>query len=437
MQKFGYKCEIPLKGRGKIRGNNVRGKFVSDYDMRYKKRPDEDYWQYNWRMCRNKDLGIYPLEWAEVATIMNEELDQNYDESKYRKDYQIGSKFVEMKMREADWGKEELERLEELRIELELKKKQVQTENVYYNRIFREHSREILQVEKIAEAIEKAELDVPNFEPLMPEKFGESWLLTISDIHAYKIFESISNSYSKETLEYRMNKLLGEMMALVRKEDIAKLTILNAGDNLEGILRASSLSVLELGVIDTVVEYRRWLVQWLVELSSVVEIDYIHLISSNHTETRPLNTRAGQMPKEDLERDLANYVYDMVNSNPRAKERINVIVPTEAFHIFNLEGFNILAHHGHGIRNAEKFLTSIERKKRIFIDYMVMGHYHHESLKTIGETPTNDVEILRVPSIIGTDSYADSLGTGAKSSAVVFKFEENKGRTEEKKIILN
>ena len=97
--------------------------------------------------------------------------------------------------------------------------------------------------------------------------------------------------------------------------------------------------------------------QWLIELSSVVEIDYIHLISSNHTETRPLNTRAGQMPKEDLEKDLGNYVYDMINSNPRARERINVIIPTEAFHIFNLEGFNILAHHGHGIRNVEKFLT--------------------------------------------------------------------------------
>ena len=65
------------------------------------------------------------------------------------------------------------------------------------------------------------------------------------------------------------------------------------------------------------------------------------------------------------------------------------------------------------------------------------GHLHHGEIKTIDEGIDNDCEIIGLPSIIGTDGFADSLLEGSKPSAVLFRFEQGKGRNQENKFILN
>ena len=175
------------------------------------------------------------------------------------------------------------EEIKTLTIELELERKKKQTEAVYYNRVLRENARQDMLYERVEQAIKKAEISVPEFKPLQIQNQDEEWLLGIADIHAYKYFESITNKYNKEILEQRMNVLLGELIKEIEKNNISKLTILNGADDLEGIIRNSQLQSLELGLIDTVIEFQRWLLEWLNQLSKYVEIRYIHLIASNHT----------------------------------------------------------------------------------------------------------------------------------------------------------
>ena len=206
--------------------------------------------------------------------------------------------------------KKALEEINLAKIELEMAAKKKQTEAIYANKVLREHAREEMLKDRVVEAVQKADkIPLPEFEALQISKIGNSeYLLGISDVHAYKMFTSITNTYSKAILEQRMAELLSNVINLVVNEKLDHITVLNGGDDLEGILRESALSMLELGVIDTIVEYRRFMAKWLSELSKYVKIKYIQLISSNHTETRPLNTRAGQMPKEDFEKDIANYI---------------------------------------------------------------------------------------------------------------------------------
>ena len=213
---------------------------------------------------------------------------------------------------------------------------------------------------------------------------------------------------------------------------IQKLTILNGGDNLEGIIRQNQLQSLELGLIDTVIEFQRWLLEWLNQLSQYVHIRYIHLISANHSQIRPLGSKADQFPKEDLEKIIVNYINDMCKNNPR----IEVITPERDFVIFEMAGYNIIAHHGHRIKDAGKYVEKMSRKLRIFIDYGIFGHLHNESLNTLDEGVDNDCEIIKLPSIMGTDIFADKLLKGAKPSAILLRFEEGKGRNQENKFIL-
>lgn len=402
-------------------------------EAKYKRMSDESYDDYWWRICSNKDLGIYnELTWDDVGEVLNHELNENYTSSRWRKNYQMMKLGFDKARREGLETDDQLDEMRLLKMELEMERKKVQTESVYYNRILREHSREEMLFERVSDVIKKVELDIPEFKPLKLQKNNEEWLLGFSDIHAYKYFESITNKYNKEILERRMNQLMAEIIESVQVNDISKLTILNGGDSFEGILRSSALQSLELGVIETVVEFQRWLLEWLNQLSKYVEIKYIHLISANHSETRPLGTRAGQFPKEDLEIVVANYVYDMCKYN----SRIEVVIPDEAFALFNMAGYSVIAHHGHGIRDKRKYIERMSRKLRVFIDYGIFGHLHHGEIKTIDEGIDNDCEIIGLPSIIGTDSFADSLLEGAKPSALLFKFEEGKGRIQENKFIL-
>lgn len=402
-------------------------------DIRLKRMSDESVDSYIYRICRNKDMGIYDLTWKEVGSILNDELDRDFTESAYRKEYQAMQRGIDMMVGKKADLEEYAEEIKLLKMELEMERKKKQTEAVYYNRVLREHAREEMLYERVADAVSKAELLLPEFLPITPTDNRQEWLLGFSDIHAYKHFESITNKYNKEILENRMDRLLGEVIRKIEKEGITKLTVLNGGDSLDGIIRNSQLQSLELGLIDTVVEFQRWLLEWLNHLSEYVYIDYIHLTASNHTQTRPLNSRADQFPKEDLEKIIANYVYDMCRDHPR----INVIVPEREFALFELAGYQMIAHHGHRIRSPEKYVDKMSRKLRKFIDYAIFGHLHHEAIHTIDEGEDNDCEIIRLPSIIGTDEYADKLLKGSKASALLLRFEEGKGRNQENKFILN
>jgi hypothetical protein len=87
-----------------------------------------------------------------------------------------------------------------------------------------------------------------------------------------------------------------------------------------------------------------------------------------------------------------------------------------------------------GKKNAIRDLSMLHRK---FFDFLYVAHFHHGGSLTVGEGSTNDIEIIQVPSVMGSDEYADSLMTGAKAGAIFDVYEQGKGRTINYKIKLN
>lgn len=407
-----------------------------NFDVKYKRMSDEEVDDYIWRICSNKDSSIYDLTWEEVGDILNLELDEDFTSSKWRKNFQVMKKGYDRAIHKNVNTEKELENLKIAKIEADMATKKKQTEAIYANKILREHARAEMLKQRVIDAIANADkIPLPNFEPLQVSRVGQKeYLLGITDIHAYKIFTSITNSYSKLELEKRMTELLYEVKELVKAEGIDHITVLNGGDNFEGLLRASALAILELGVTDTVIEFRRFMAKWLVDLSEVVKVKYIHLISSNHGEIRLLNMRAGQMPQEDFEKDIANYIYDILNNN----DRIEVIVPETPYYHLQIAGQDLLCHHGHGIGDYKVYLDSMSRKLKVWFTSLVVGHLHSEKIDTIYEDiDGGDVELIRLPSIIGSCNFSDSINKGAKSSAIVIRFDEEKGRDREYKFVLN
>jgi hypothetical protein len=398
-----------------------------------KRREDESLKQYEIRICSNKER--YSLSWDQVAEVLNQERGESWGESKYRKwfaAFKDGMEYTKQQNIESD---EILSELELKKIELLEERKKLQTINVEYNKISREKSRRDLFFEHVTQKIEEiGSLPSPTFKPLQTNDGKKAGILGFGDEHFGKEFVSENNEYNEQIYLERMNKLLHEAVNIIEKEQLDELTIINGADSVEGMaLRVSQLTALQYGFIDQVIKYSRYKVEWLKELSKYVKIRYIHIPSANHTELRLHNTSRSEMPKEDVERIIAAYIHDMLKDN----ERIEVPMCDEGIVDFELLGFNIVACHGHQLKGKKNAIRDLSMLKRKFFDYLYISHFHHGSSLTVNETETNNVEVVQLPSVMGSDEYADTFMSGAKAGANLSIYETNKGRTISYSFILN
>ena len=398
-----------------------------------KRREDESLKQYEIRVCSNKER--YNLSWDQVAEVLNHERGESWGESKYRKwfaAFKDGMEYTKQQNIESD---EILSELELKKIELLEERKKLQTINVEYNKISREKSRRDLFFEHVTQKIEEiGSLPSPTFKPLQTNDGKKAGILGFGDEHFGKEFVSENNEYNEQIYLNRMNKLLYETVRVIEKEHLDELTIINGADSVEGMaLRVSQLTALQYGFIDQVIKYSRYKVEWLKELSKYVKIRYIHIPSANHTELRLHNTSRSEMPKEDVERIIAAYIHDMLKDN----ERIEVPTIDEGIVDFELLGFNIIACHGHQLKGKKNAIRDLSMLRRKFFDYLYVSHFHHGSSLTVGETETNNVEVIQLPSVMGSDEYSDTFMSGAKAGANLSIYETGKGRTISYNFILN
>jgi hypothetical protein len=398
-----------------------------------KRREDESLKQYEIRICGNKDK--YNLSWDQVAEVLNSERGETWSESKYRKwfaAFKDGFDFASTQNIESD---EVLNELELKKIELLEERKKLQVVRGEYNKIARDKSRKDLLFEYVSQKIEEVgTLPSPTFETLQTNNGKKAGVLGFGDEHFGKEFVSENNEYNEQIYLERMSKLLSDTIEIIKKENLDELTVLNGADSVEGMaLRVSQLTALQYGFIDQVIKYARYKVEWLKELSKHVKVKYIHIPSANHTELRVHGTSRGEMPKEDVERIIAVYIHDMLKDN----ERIDVPMYDEGIVDFDILDYSIVAAHGHQIKNKKNAIRDLSMLKRKFFDFMYVSHFHHGNTLTVGEGLSHNIEVIQLPSIMGSDEYSDSFFSGAKAGASLDIYEEGKGRSVSYNFILN
>jgi len=398
-----------------------------------KRLDDENLLQWKIRLCSNKEM--YSLTWEEVKELINNETGESNGESVYRKWWYSFSQGL-------DFAKEKYIDSNDAMVELELKKlqlmeeqKKLQSIKHEFHKVTRENGRRNLFFDHVSQKIEEiGSLPSPAFEQLETNDGTKAAILGFGDEHFGKQFKSQNNEYNEKIYLERMNQLLSETVNVIKKEHLDELTVLNGADSVEGMaLRVSQLTALQYGFIDQVIKYARYKVEWLKELSKYTKIKYIHIPSANHTELRLHNTGRSEMPKEDVERIIAVYIHDMLKGN----ERIEVVLYDEGIVDFELLGYNFVAAHGHQIKNKKNAIRDLSMLKRKFFDYMYVSHFHHGNTLTVGETAGNNIEVIQLPSIMGSDDYSDTFMSGAKSGASLDIYEEGKGRSISYNFILN
>jgi len=388
---------------------------------------------YKLRLFRNKEL--YDIDTKQIADLIDKETGETFNESTYRKwfrNYEEG--FVDAR-KESLSDEDILKELDIKQTSLQKEKYKIQTLRLDLNRIIRESSRSELLVEEFINAIkESSPLPYPEFKPLQNQINDKQYVLSFADSHFGKQFESITNTYDLDIVYDRFNKLMSETIDIIEECKINKLIVLALGDLIEGMcLRISQLSNIKIGITKQTIQFMRFIVSWLNKLSEYVEIDYYQTPYSNHTQIRPFGTKANDFADEDMEQIIFVYIHDMLDSNPRVK--VNECL--SKYLIFKIFNYNIIAGHGHDIKNTTDFIKDASSKYKIFFDYAFFAHKHSNGNKAVGEGDSNNCEIINVPSIMGSDEYADSLFVGSKAGATLIEFTEKQGKRKTYDIILN
>lgn len=376
----------------------------------------------------------------EIGRLCNEAFGVCFDESAHRKhmkSYLEGYEDAKVESCDSDKHMKELD-LKFAAIRKENIK--LQTANIERNRIDRNASRQEMYYEYIGRTCDT--LPLPVFEPLCVESsnayekvFTEEYIVALADLHYGARFSSENNIYSPEVTKERLEFLSNELVRFIKEKGIQKLHIASLGDLLQGILRINDLRINDSTVVKSTVEISRLIASLLNELSRFINIEYYHTPMANHTQIRPLGSKANELMDEDLEYLIGNYIKDLCRDN----ERITVHLADEGKGYIDIPilGYEIVALHGHQIKNVDSSLKDLSMLRRSFIDYLILGHYHAGKEITSNEGCCGDAEILIAPSFVGSDPYSDSLMKGSKAAVKIYGFNEVYGHDETYKIILN
>lgn len=322
--------------------------------------------------------------------------------------------------------------------ELIKERKKIQTANVEYNANLRSEARAEMFNEQVIEAIRNLK-PIQFTKKLYKEPVLEATaVLCIADAHngveinMPSLFGEVVNVYSPEILKARLNSLANQVIKdKERFIDYDKLIVFDLGDAIQGMLRLSDLSKLKTGVLQSAIDYAEMISQWLNFLSNELEvpIEYVCL-GGNHCECRFLEKNRN-WEEENLGLVIQHVINLRLQNNP------NITVdPYSEFGFKTVQGVNILAIHGDDAKNDFDEISYWENYHNISIDILIMGHVHHGEQKTVGYGLTGDKEVIKVPSLVGVDSFSKKCRKLARAGAKFMLFEDG-SKTWEKTIVLN
>lgn len=379
--------------------------------------------------CKQTDPEI---EWQDVADFRSEYIGVLEHRDTCRKGSKIFYEYLD-----AGWISEPnkqtpVENTEELN-KLKRERYKIQTEKLELNRWLREDARDELIFEKIVNAIGNLEpLTVPKALCIpQNEKVG---VLCYGDCHfgaefnIEGLFGEVLNAYSPEIFQDRMWQLLEKVKQIVYKEELSTLFVFSLGDSIDGLLRVGQLWKLRYGVVDATVKYADFICNWLNELTKFVRVNFQMVIDSNHSQLRLINQPKNTFTNENMSKVILAFIKTRMADNPNFEITEN---PTGMIYA-NIFGYNVLGVHGE-FKNDGQAIKDFSSIYGVQINYLVAAHIHHKKQEEFGQ----NIECIRIPSMIGVDDYGLSLRKVSNAGAKLLIFEDGLGKTIDYDIKLN
>lgn len=362
-------------------------------DFDYKRHENEGVLEYEYRICGCKDqIGT----WQDVADLLNEQLNQEYTESKYRKQYQEMSKIVTIKPQITCDESELLEEIKEQRRLLEKAKIQMRDERNEVSRLYRENARRESfsdMIKRCIEGYEPAGFSCFRFDPSNSDT--TEMIVPISDLHFGVNINNMYNIYNKDIASDRLSRYLGKVLEIARRHNTENVSVVLLGDQISGLIHTSLRLENNENVIKQTMDAAELISNYIYTMSPHFKKVSVYSVSGNHSRLQP--EKALNQKGEDLDKFIPFYVKAKLQNCNNVTIYNNTIDESVASFICK----NMLVYAVHGdrdsISNVVQKLTMMTGNKP---DIVYMGHLHTNQYMTVYDT-----KVIQSGCISGSDSY--------------------------------
>ena len=341
--------------------------------------------------------------WQEVCDLCNERYSKEYGEAKWRKPYQAWRLTVD------DVLNDESNEL----LESELRK------------IARAKNR--LEINRKVMNAQKYELHQLENKEMLREFFNDQVMDGLREmspkLNKINIKESreVNHVFAVGDMHYDGNANLDDVFSEIynyiareqKDKGFREITLAELGDLIDGAtLRPSQLMALKRGMIKQASVVAKYYIVLLNTLTRDLDINvrFVCVTSSNHTQVRAFGSGRGEMPMEDIMQLIA----DQIEIGTEYNQRVEIIRGNRI--ITEINGIGYLFEHGDAITNPDKHIGTVEHHESASVQYAYVGHRHHYDSRDVSFN--GDTGVLKnITSISHSDVCYDEYAEGKMLSS--------------------
>lgn len=377
--------------------------------MNLNKKADESELQYIWRLALAKDSGSLDMTWEELADVFNENLENNYGSSAYRKKFQQAQHFYDdvfSKMDDTEYSQE----LMKQKRELERLKIQFRDERNAWNKQNYTDARVEQKLDYLEEELrDMGKIDFPEHE-IVETKGDNDMLVILSDFHIGQCFDSAWGKYNSDIAFKRVEQLAEKVRKVQYKHKSENLYIAISGDLISGNIHKSIAITNREDVITQIKIASKIIINFCYNMSKYFKKVYVTNVAGNHSR---IDKKDDALHSERLD-DLVGWV---VNSSLQHID--NIIFLPNGLDIgigeMTIRGKQYVSVHG----DYDKFSKSGVENLVMMIGYIpyavLFGHLHVCSLDEC-----NGVKMIRGGSLAGAgDQYTIEKRLSGKPAQMI------------------
>lgn len=377
--------------------------------MNLNKKADESELQYIWRLALAKDSGSLDMTWEELADVFNENLENNYGSSAYRKKFQQAQHFYDdvfSKMDDTEYSQE----LMKQKRELERLKIQFRDERNAWNKQNYTDARVEQKLDYLEEELrDMGKIDFPEHE-IVETKGDNDMLVILSDFHIGQCFDSAWGKYNSDIAFKRVEQLAEKVRKVQYKHKSENLYIAISGDLISGNIHKSIAITNREDVITQIKIASKIIINFCYNMSKYFKKVYVTNVAGNHSR---IDKKDDALHSERLD-DLVGWV---VNSSLQHIDNI-IFLPNRldiGIGEMTIRGKQYVSVHG----DYDKFSKSGVENLVMMIGYIpyavLFGHLHVCSLDEC-----NGVKMIRGGSLAGAgDQYTIEKRLSGKPAQMI------------------
>lgn len=379
-----------------------------------KRNPDKTIKAYKLRLGNTKHL--YPINWNQIADLINNETGDRFGESKYRKWFYPYMEGYNDALSSSISETEQLKEIELQRRELEKEKIRLQDQKREYKNLLRYDARS----EHLRDEIFKAAREVSSRKPLTwssPLPYlsqQKEAVLLISDWHYGILSDNYWNKFNPEIFYERINTLVTKAIIYGKEQGITTLHVMNLGDMVSGLIHVSVKIQSSEDVISQTKIVAETISEMLGKLSSEFEKVKFYSVRGNHDRVVP--QKNDQISKE----SFADIIPWYVQARTTQIDNFEIMENTydDEMIVADVCGNHVIGSHGHKDKLNE-VASNLPVMLKVIPSTIVMGHYHHNYEKEF-----NGIDVIVNPTLSGVDEYARDIRKTSKPAQKMLIYDQ-------------